>query len=313
MKLFKTIDEQIAILQSRNMTINDETFAKEVLLYRNYYTIVNGYDDIFIATKSPKTYVVGSTFEGLASIAFFDQFLRTFLLDLFCTIEHKLRSIIAYEFSIVYTPYGYLSESSFRTSNQIEQKYTGQLIQKLHETANLNSYKPYISKFLSDTKPVPLWAFINAMSFGELKMFYKNMNFDEQTAISNHFSLNPKILISFLEVINDFRNICAHHERAYCFKSTVFKDDKEYPKNIRAEKFSSHFNRHKQYDKRNDLFALLIITKYFVSNQPYMNNTFNQLNFELEKLALDLPPDLVDAIITKQMTLPSNWMDLRDL
>ena len=36
-KNFKTIEEQIEILRSRGLTINDESHAKDFLLYNNYY------------------------------------------------------------------------------------------------------------------------------------------------------------------------------------------------------------------------------------------------------------------------------------
>ena len=41
-KDFKTIDEQIEILRSRGLTIEDETEAKDFLLRNNYYR-VSGY------------------------------------------------------------------------------------------------------------------------------------------------------------------------------------------------------------------------------------------------------------------------------
>ena len=41
-KDFKTIEEQMEILRSRGLTINDESQAKDFLLYNNYYRI-SGY------------------------------------------------------------------------------------------------------------------------------------------------------------------------------------------------------------------------------------------------------------------------------
>lgn len=42
-KPFKTYDEQISILESRNVIIDDYDFARRVLSGLSYYTIVNGY------------------------------------------------------------------------------------------------------------------------------------------------------------------------------------------------------------------------------------------------------------------------------
>lgn len=51
-KEFKTIDEQIELLQSRNLYIENEEIAKEILLNNNYYYLINGYKDLFLNKKS---------------------------------------------------------------------------------------------------------------------------------------------------------------------------------------------------------------------------------------------------------------------
>ena len=38
-KSFKTIEEQLEILRSRGLTIDDEDVAKEFLLWNNYYRV----------------------------------------------------------------------------------------------------------------------------------------------------------------------------------------------------------------------------------------------------------------------------------
>ena len=48
MKEFKTYDEQIQLLKSRGLTFVDEDFAKEKLEEENYYSIINGYKDLFL-------------------------------------------------------------------------------------------------------------------------------------------------------------------------------------------------------------------------------------------------------------------------
>ena len=45
-KDFKTIEEQIEILKTRGILINDER-AKEILTENTYYYLINGYKDLF--------------------------------------------------------------------------------------------------------------------------------------------------------------------------------------------------------------------------------------------------------------------------
>lgn len=48
MKPFKTYDEQIDILKSRNLKIKDKSKAKDILSQINYYNLINGYKDPFL-------------------------------------------------------------------------------------------------------------------------------------------------------------------------------------------------------------------------------------------------------------------------
>lgn len=47
-KPFKSIDDEILILQSRGLYISDLEDAKKKLLNNNYYTIINGYKYPFL-------------------------------------------------------------------------------------------------------------------------------------------------------------------------------------------------------------------------------------------------------------------------
>lgn len=40
-KAFRTIEEQIELLKARGMNFHNETVAKEILLKRNYFDIIN--------------------------------------------------------------------------------------------------------------------------------------------------------------------------------------------------------------------------------------------------------------------------------
>lgn len=51
-KEFKTIDEQIELLQSRNLHIENKNIARKILLNNNYYYLINGYKDIFLNKNS---------------------------------------------------------------------------------------------------------------------------------------------------------------------------------------------------------------------------------------------------------------------
>ena len=77
-KIFKTLDEQISILQSKGLTIPDENYAKEILLRENYF-FLSGYRHLFIGNESTRSFLPGTTFNELYSLFYFDRHIRNIL------------------------------------------------------------------------------------------------------------------------------------------------------------------------------------------------------------------------------------------
>ena len=55
-KIFKTIDEQITILKNKNLQIDDEEYAKNILLRENYF-FINGYRYLFMKSLVDRTFI----------------------------------------------------------------------------------------------------------------------------------------------------------------------------------------------------------------------------------------------------------------
>ena len=77
-KTFKSLDEQINILRDKGLVINDEDYAKEVLLRENYF-FLNGYRHLFMKSKDKSRYIEGTKFEEVYSLFLFDRRLRNIL------------------------------------------------------------------------------------------------------------------------------------------------------------------------------------------------------------------------------------------
>ena len=60
-KEFKSIHQQVKLLESRGVTFNDYGKAKKYLLTNNYYNVINGYGNYFF--DSSGNYLSGTTFE----------------------------------------------------------------------------------------------------------------------------------------------------------------------------------------------------------------------------------------------------------
>ncbi len=96
-KIFKTIDEQIELLQSRKLNIKNKENAKEILLNNNYYYLINGYKDLFLNRNAKtETFYGGTTLEEIYSLYEFDRKIRIIFLEYILLIERKIDTYIAY-------------------------------------------------------------------------------------------------------------------------------------------------------------------------------------------------------------------------
>ena len=88
-KNFKNLDEQVDILKFKGLQINDENYAKKVLLRENYFFLM-GYRHLFME-PGDKHFVKGATFEELYSLFLFDRSIRNVLFKYILVIEKNLK------------------------------------------------------------------------------------------------------------------------------------------------------------------------------------------------------------------------------
>lgn len=96
-KPFKNLEEQLGILKDRGMKIHDYEFSKRILHRYSYYDIINGYKSYFLDPNfSEERFISGVTLQDLFALYLFDTNLRDLVLSTIQTLEHQLRSIVAY-------------------------------------------------------------------------------------------------------------------------------------------------------------------------------------------------------------------------
>ena len=89
-KIFLSYDQQIEKLKNeKNLQIDDEAYAKEILRQTSYYSLIEGYKDIF---KNPTTkkYKDGTRFEDIVELYYFDESLRQLLLRYLIKVENEI-------------------------------------------------------------------------------------------------------------------------------------------------------------------------------------------------------------------------------
>lgn len=164
-KDFKTIDEQIEILRSRGLTIEDEAEAKDFLLRNNYYR-VSGYS---LTLRKNDVFAKSATFQNIEDIYNFDHEFRHIILHHIETIEVQMKSIYAYEFTKVYGPLGYLDAANF--SNQAKHK---EIIDKANQQKRQRlAHEAYLKHFINDLhQEIPLWAYVDLLTISDISLLH---------------------------------------------------------------------------------------------------------------------------------------------
>lgn len=211
-KDFKSIDEQLGILRSRGLAIDDDELAKDFLLHNNYYR-VSGYS---LTLRKNDLFSKNAKFQNIIDIYNFDHELRHILLKYIEIIEVTFKSIYAYEFTQVHGAVGYLNSSFF--SNETKHH---DIIQKSEvQKAMRLPHEAYLKHFVSDLhQDIPLWAYVDLLTIADISFLYSISEESIKKAVANHFSLsmskNDSILGRFMHSMTIIRNLCAHGSRLY--------------------------------------------------------------------------------------------------
>lgn len=210
-KEFRTIDEQIAILRSRGLQIDDEEVAKAFLLRNNYYR-VSGYS---LTLRSHDVFAKNATFQNIIDIYEFDHDLRHILLKYIEKIEVTVKSIYSYEFTKVYGATGYLDAGNFTDAS----KHTDIMAKAEAQKNSRLPHEAYLKHFVNDLKQdIPLWAFVDLLTISDISFLYKISPVSVKTAVADTMGLKVKgdeLLGRFMHSITIIRNLCAHGSRLY--------------------------------------------------------------------------------------------------
>lgn len=242
-KKFKTINEQLELLRSRGLTINDETQAREFLLHNNYYRI-SGYS---LTLRKNDTFSKSATFQNIIDIYHFDHELRHILLQYLEVIEVQMKSVYTYEFTKIHGPTGYLDSAFFTNQTRHQElidKANQQKIQRLPHEA-------YLKHFVNDLQQdIPLWAYVDLLTISDISFLYSISEQSIKDAVAHTFGLTMRkgasILGSYMHSMTIIRNLCAHGSRIYnrLFEQKPSLNKKEKAlliKNSKGELDNAHF------------------------------------------------------------------------
>lgn len=306
-KHFRNLDEQIEILKNKGMIIHNEAYAKNVLLRENYF-FLNGYRYLFMYSNTDKRFLENTTFEELYSVFLFDRNIRNIIFKNLLIIENNLKSIIAYQLSkkYGYKERDYLKEKNF-TKRPEKRKQVKDLISKMERQIRLNSREHTATlHYANNYGYIPMWILVKVLSFGIVSEMYSILKDDDQIQIAKVYHVSPDELITYLPILANYRNLCAHEDILFDNRTQKMIEDTIYHQLLNIPKADDEYI----YGKC-DLFSLLIIMKELLVNEE-----FKSMIIELENAVSTLDYNLstikVEKVLDK-MGFPSNWYELKNI
>lgn len=298
-KKFLTYDEQINKLISKGIIIKNKDFAIKCLKENSYFSLISGYKDAF-RNKKTKVYNKNVKFEDIYYLYKLDENLRNLFFKYILKIEKNLKSHYSYFFCQEFgdEQKEYLNSNNFNYQNY--QNEVDDLIEILKDYNKSNKYD-YITYNRKTYNNIPFWILINCLTFGNLSKMYEYSNIKIKINIAKEFNIHNSQLESILKIMTKFRNVCAHNQRLYNYKTKNLNNRKNCIKNLTIHKIKNLNNIGK-----NDLFAIAICFKYLLKYDE-----FNIFLNELNNILLDYKVNCSNLLkILKCMGFPDDWYNI---
>jgi abortive infection bacteriophage resistance protein len=210
-----TIDEQVKLLKSRGLIIQNEKFAHHTLSHISYYRLA-GYWWPMQQDKEQHIFKPQSTFEDVVALYNFDRELHALLFKVIGEIEISLRTKLTYHLSLGHSPWWFQNLNLFIDVRE-HVKTLSSIEEEIHRSKDI-FIKTHKSKYKEDRRYPPAWKTLELTTFGGLSRLYGNLKNDikEKDFIAQEFGVvNHTYLPSWLQTLSQIRNYCAHHSRLW--------------------------------------------------------------------------------------------------
>jgi len=303
-KTFKSLDEQIAILRSKGIVINDELKTKEILLRENYF-FLTGYRFLFMRSAEDRRFIAGTTFEELYAMFSFDRQLRNILFKNILVVENNLKSVLSH---IVSKNHGFKEKNYLNPHNFVhdssKNRQINDLIHKMKRQISINGKQhSATSHYLANYGYIPLWVVVKVLSFGIVGELYTILQPQDQKEIADVFKVEVESLEEYLPILANYRNLCAHEDICYLNRSQAIVGNTLYHNLLNIPKINGEYI----YGK-NDLFALIIILKRVLKEDDFAL-MLGELNYELDILDGKINSISIEKILD-EMGFPLNYRDI---
>lgn len=283
----------------------------ELLKKHSYFALISGYKTLF--KKPSGEYLDGTTIEDIFALFEADNSLRDLFFHAIQIVEKHIKSLLSHSFVEKYgdSQSKYLDFKSYQficaksADTYLKSAEVKRLIQYFKRIITPPFEHAYIAHQWDKHKNVPLWVAIKAVTLGTASKMYSLCTQDVQSAVCKEFpDVYPRQLIGMLDFLTQVRNVCAHNERLYDYRTTKGRAIQVMPlhQQLKIGKTKSYYNK-----GQNDLFAAVVCLKYLLSHDEFLvfaqsvDSTISTLCTRTQKFQ--------KAKILSCMGFPINWLE----
>lgn len=306
-KTFKTLDEQVDILKNKGLVIDDVERAKEILLRENYF-FISGYRHLFLKSNESKKFIQNTNFRELYGLFNFDRQLRNIIFKNILIIENNIKSVISYNISRNYgiTEKNYLNPKNF-TREPSKTRQVNDLLKKMKRQIRINGGQhEATSHYISNYGYIPPWIVVKVLSFGIVSELYGILKVDDQKNIAAVFNINYQELMSYLTILSNYRNLCAHEDIVYEHRAQKPIYNTKYHQLLNIPMMDGEYIYGKE-----DLFAVIIILKHLLRKDDF-TLLLNEISYEIDVLSGKLNVIPIAKVLDR-MGFPENFKELARL
>ena len=303
-KTFKTLDEQIQILQNKGLVISDINQTKEILLRENYFFLM-GYRHIFFKSTQERVFIPGTTFEELYAIFNFDRQIRNIFFKNILIVENNAKSIFSYQLSKNYgfKENDYLNPKNFNRDAS-KKRQVNDLLKKIQRQIRINGGQHAATQhYLNNYGYLPLWIVVKVLSFGIVSELYTILKKEDQEAIASIYGIDVDELNIYYPILANYRNLCAHEDILFDHRSQRAIPNNKYHSLLNIPTMDNEYI----YGK-DDLFALIIILRRML-RQDNFHLLVQEISYELDILNGKLHTISIDKVMD-MMGFPVNYKNI---
>lgn len=205
----KTIQEQLDLLEEREMQFRDIANAPHFLANISYYRL-KGYWWEMQENFEEHIFKENTFFEDVIDLYNFDRHFRIIVFNAIERIEIALRTKLIYHMSLAYGAEWYLEKKHFQSEH-----HHNIFIDKITDDIN-GSSEEFIKKHYENhpNEEPESWKALEIITLNTLSKLFFNIKsqYPEKSKITNEFGLNSsRDLASWFTTITFIRNVIAHH------------------------------------------------------------------------------------------------------